>query len=112
MTQPRHHAAGSPLTSTTPLTPLTPVREPAEPRPLPPYNVLLHNDPINDQHYVTVTICELTALKWSDARHRMNEAHYRGVSLLLTTHKERAELYAEQFRSKGLTVTIEPTGSG
>ena len=31
-----------------------------------------------------------------------------GVALLLTTHKERAELYQEQFQSKGLTVTIEP----
>ena len=32
-------------------------------------------------------------------------------SLLLTTHKERAELYQEQFTSKGLTVTIEPAES-
>ena len=31
-----------------------------------------------------------------------------GVALLLVTHKERAELYADQFQSKGLTVTIEP----
>jgi ATP-dependent Clp protease adaptor protein ClpS len=31
-----------------------------------------------------------------------------GVALVLVTHKERAELYVEQFASKRLTVTIEP----
>jgi hypothetical protein len=38
----------------------------------------------------------------------MDEADKTGVALLLTTHKERAELYKDQFESKGLTVTIEP----
>ena len=32
--------------------------------------------------------------------------------MLLVTHKERAELYQEQFESKGLTVTIEPAEQG
>ena len=36
------------------------------------------------------------------------EADDTGVALILTTHKERAELYQEQFTSKGLVVTIEP----
>jgi ATP-dependent Clp protease adapter protein ClpS len=35
------------------------------------------------------------------------EAHETGVALLLVTHKERAELYCEQFRSKSLKVTME-----
>ena len=34
-------------------------------------------------------------------------AHNTGLALLLTTHRERAELYVEQFHSKKLTVTIE-----
>ena len=46
------------------------------------------------------------------ARHllwgRLEELRARGTTLLLTTHKERAELYKDQFTSKGLTVTIEP----
>jgi ATP-dependent Clp protease adapter protein ClpS len=57
--------------------------------------------------YVTHTICELTALDWDESRQRMEEAHEKGVALLITTHQERAELYQEQFASKGLTVTIE-----
>jgi ATP-dependent Clp protease adapter protein ClpS len=51
---------------------------------------------------------ELTTLKEQDAKLRTKEAHETGVALLLTTHKERAELYKDQFESKGLVVTIEP----
>ncbi|MCS7014503.1 MAG: ATP-dependent Clp protease adaptor ClpS [Gemmatales bacterium] len=75
---------------------------------LPPYKLLLHNDDVNDMAYVVQTIQELTALSREEATQRMLEAHKNGVALLLVTHKERAELYAEQFASKGLTVTIEP----
>jgi ATP-dependent Clp protease adapter protein ClpS len=50
----------------------------------------------------------LTSLNENDAKQRTVEAHETGVALLLTTHKERAELYKDQFESKGLTVTIEP----
>jgi ATP-dependent Clp protease adaptor protein ClpS len=78
------------------------------PRHLPPWKVLLHNDDKNDMMFVIYTIVELTPLKSQDAELRMKEAHQTGVALLLTTHKERAELYKEQFQSKGLTVTIEP----
>ena len=43
------------------------------------------------------------------AKTRTEEADKTGVALLLVTHQERAELYKDQFTSKGLTVTIEPT---
>lgn len=81
--------------------------KPRPPQPLPPWKVLLHNDDHNDLAYVVTTITSLTALKKEDAVERTIEAHETGVSLLLTTHKERAELYRDQFGSKGLTVTIE-----
>ena len=75
---------------------------------LPPWKVLLHNDDQNEVLFVVRTIVQLTPLKEPEAVDRTKEAHETGVSLLLTTHKERAELYQEQFQSKGLTVTIEP----
>ena len=77
------------------------------PQPMPPWKVLLHNDDKNDMVFVIDTIVELTPLNEQDATVRMEEAHKSGVALLLTTHKERAELYHEQFQSKGLVVTIE-----
>jgi ATP-dependent Clp protease adaptor protein ClpS len=78
------------------------------PQPLPPWKVLLHNDDKNDVPFVIKTIMELTPLNEQDAKERTEEANDTGLALLLTTHKERAELYQEQFQSKGLTVTIEP----
>jgi ATP-dependent Clp protease adaptor protein ClpS len=86
----------------------TPKKPP--PKHLPPWKVLLHNDDKNDMLFVIQTIVALTPLNEQDAKLRMLEAHETGVALLLTTHKERAELYRDQFQSKGLTCTIEPDG--
>ena len=78
------------------------------PQILPPWKVLLHNDDKNEMLFVVTTIVSLTPLNQQDAATRTLEAHETGVSLLLTTHRERAELYEEQLQSKGLVVTIEP----
>jgi len=78
------------------------------PQPMPPWKVLLHNDDKNDIGFVVRTIMELTPLDETEAKDRTDEANETGIALLLTTHKERAELYQEQFTSKGLVVTIEP----
>ncbi|HOW19175.1 MAG TPA: ATP-dependent Clp protease adaptor ClpS [Phycisphaerae bacterium] len=78
------------------------------PKELPRYRVLLHNDDHNEMGYVVGVIRKLTPLTKEEATMRMWEAHTSGVALLLVTHKERAELYVEQFASCGLTVTIEP----
>ncbi len=75
---------------------------------LPVWKVLLHNDDKNDILFVVGTIVELTPLNKQEAELRTVEANDTGVALLLTTHKERAELYQDQFQTKGLTVTIEP----
>ncbi len=77
-------------------------------RRLPPWRILLHNDNVNDMPYVVETIVALTKLNRHDAVVRMLEAHNKGLSLLLTTHREHAELLDEHFPSKRLKVTIEP----
>src|ERR1700722_6892380 len=79
---------------------------------LPPWKVLLHNDDKNAVDFVIVTIVELTPLNKQEAELRTKEADQTGVALLLTTHKERAELYKDQFQTKGLTITIEPAEEG
>ncbi len=88
----------------------TPTRRPAGPKPgkLPPWKVVLHNDQVNGMEDVVVTIKRLTPLSDQAAVRRMLEAHSRGRAMLLTTHRERAELYKYQFASRGLTVTIAP----
>src|SRR6266550_7589769 len=72
------------------------------PQPLPPWKVLLHNDDKNEMLFVVKTVMELTPLGEQESKQRTLEAHETGVALLLVTHKERAELYQEQFKSKGL----------
>jgi ATP-dependent Clp protease adaptor protein ClpS len=78
-----------------------------EPGQLPPFKVLLHNDDVNTHEHVLRAILGLTTLREEDAVQRIREAEATGVALLLVTHKERAELYQEQFTSLSLTVTIE-----
>ena len=85
--------------------PAKPVRKP---RQLPPFRVLLHNDDVNQVDHVVRSIMKLTPLELEEAIERTIEAHESGVALLLVTHKERGELYVDQFASVGLTVTIEP----
>src|SRR5205807_3354545 len=74
----------------------------------PRYRVILLKNAASDMMFVVRTIMELTRLCRAEATHKMWEAHHSGRSVLLLTHKERAELYVEQFAGKGLTVTIEP----
>lgn len=88
--------------------PTTPHPDKPRPKPLPVWKVLLHNDDVNAQDYVVRTILGLTPLNQQEAVQRMFEAERGGVSLLLTTHQERAELYHLQFGKRNLTVTIEP----
>jgi ATP-dependent Clp protease adapter protein ClpS len=102
--------SGATATKTRKATKPTPKRKP--PGLLPPWKVLLHNDDKNEMNFVIDTIVELTPLNKQDAELRMREADDNGLSLLLVTHKERAELYKDQFESKGLTVTIEPAENG
>lgn len=75
---------------------------------LPPHKVLLHNDDVNEFTYVIGAIVKLTPLSRDEAIQRTIEAHETGISLLMVTHKERAELVQEQFASCNLTVTVEP----
>jgi ATP-dependent Clp protease adapter protein ClpS len=75
---------------------------------LPRYKVILLQDAAADLMFIVRTVMELTRLCRAEATHKMWEAHHCGRSVLLRTYRERAELYVEQFASKGLAVTIEP----
>lgn len=99
---PSRPAAAPPRATTKP--------RPSEPKldKLPPFRVLLHNDDHHDMLEVVEWLMELTPLGRQPAVRIMLEAHTRGVAQVLITHRERAELYEDQLRSKGLVVTIEP----
>ena len=75
---------------------------------MPRYHVVLHYSASNDLMVIVTTVMELTRLCRVEAMHKMWHAYLWGRALVLTTYRERAELYAEQFASRGLTVTVEP----
>jgi len=74
---------------------------------LPPFKVLLHNDDHNDMGHVLETLVELFRFSEQRAWALMLEAHTKGLAMVMVTHRERAELAAEQLHSKGLIATIE-----
>jgi ATP-dependent Clp protease adapter protein ClpS len=77
-------------------------------RSVPRYKVVLHHKPTYDLMFVVRSVMELTRFPRAEATHKMWEAYHSGHSVLLTTYLERAELYADQFAGRGLTVTVEP----
>jgi ATP-dependent Clp protease adapter protein ClpS len=77
-------------------------------RQLPRYKLILHRNPALDLMFVVRSVMELTRFPRAEATHKMWEAHHNGRSTLLTTWLERAELYVEQFATKGLITSVEP----
>jgi ATP-dependent Clp protease adaptor protein ClpS len=88
--------------------PLQKTKEQRRPRLLPPFLVVLHNDDVNTFDEVIGAIVCITHLTPKQAAIRAVEAHDHGSAVLLATHRERAELYVEQFTSALVTVTCEP----
>ncbi|MFO0926283.1 MAG: ATP-dependent Clp protease adaptor ClpS [Gemmataceae bacterium] len=86
-----------------------PASLPSQPRDrqLPRYKVVLHRNPAVDLMVVVRSVMELTRFPRAEATHKMWEAHHNGRSVLLTTWLERAELYVEQFASRGLDTSVE-----
>ena len=76
--------------------------------PVPPYRVVLANIGAHALMWVVQIVMDVTHLCRDEATHKMWEAHHSGRSELLVTHKERAELFVEQFAKRGLAVLIEP----
>ncbi len=98
-------------TNTTGAAVQTPVKPtPAKPKrhKLPPYKLLLHNDEFNTMDTVVIRIVKLTPLSAAQAIDKMLEAHRSGTAILLATHKERGELYVQQFASARITTSLEP----
>lgn len=77
---------------------------------LPPWRVILHNDDVNEVGFVVETIIELVRVNPRQALLCTLTAHRTGLCHLVSTHREKAELLQDQFKTKALTVTIEPEG--
>jgi ATP-dependent Clp protease adaptor protein ClpS len=75
-----------------------------------PWNVVVLNDPVNLQGYVTMVFKKVFGYSQTKAEKLMMEVHLKGCSVVWTGVREKAELYVQQLHSQQLQTTMEKTG--
>jgi ATP-dependent Clp protease adaptor protein ClpS len=74
-----------------------------------PWQVVVHNDPVNLMTYVTMVFQKVFGLSREKAEQHMLEVHQQGRSVLWSGMRERAELYVQQLHGYLLLATLERT---
>ena len=72
-----------------------------------PWNVIVHNDPVNLMSYVTMVFQRVLGFPRDKATKHMLEVHHKGRSLVYTGERERAEAIVEQLHGYLLLATLE-----
>jgi ATP-dependent Clp protease adaptor protein ClpS len=72
-----------------------------------PWNVVVHNDPVNLMSYVTMVFQRVFGYPKEKAELHMLEVHRKGRSILWSGVRERAELFVQQLHGYLLLATIE-----
>ena len=72
-----------------------------------PWNVVVHNDPVNLMSYVTRIFRLVFGFPKERAEKHMMEVHRLGRSIVWTGERERAETYVQQLHGYLLLATIE-----
>jgi ATP-dependent Clp protease adaptor protein ClpS len=72
-----------------------------------PWNVVVHNDPVNLTSYVTHVFQKVFGYNRTRAQKHMLEVHEQGRSIVWTGERERAEAYVEQLHGYLLLATME-----
>jgi ATP-dependent Clp protease adaptor protein ClpS len=75
-----------------------------------PWNVVVHNDPVNLMSYVTMVFQRDFGYPRERAEKHMLEVHHNGRSILWSGMRERGELYVQQLHGYLLLATIEKVG--
>ena len=76
-----------------------------------PWNVIVHNDPINLMSYVTLVFQRVFGYARAKAETLMLEVHNKGRSLVWSGGREQAEHYVHQLHSYQLFATMEKSSS-
>ena len=71
-----------------------------------PWNVIVHNDPINLMDYVTKVFMKVLGFPQEKAEIHMLEVHQKGRSIVWSGAREKAEFYVQQLHSHLLLATI------
>ncbi len=72
-----------------------------------PWQVVVHNDPVNLMNYVTMVFQKVFGFTRERAEKHMLEVHRDGRSIVWSGMRERAELYVQQLHGYLLLATLE-----
>ena len=72
-----------------------------------PWNVVVHNDPVNLMSYVTRVFMKVFGFTKTRAEKHMMEVHQQGRSIVWTGLREPAEAYVQQLHGYLLLATLE-----
>src|ERR1043165_6857791 len=72
-----------------------------------PWNVVVHNDPVNLMSYVTLVFQRVFGYAREKAERLMWEVHTEGRSIVWTGDLERAEGYLRELHAAQLLATLE-----
>jgi ATP-dependent Clp protease adaptor protein ClpS len=72
-----------------------------------PWQVVVHNDPVNLMTYVTMVFQRVFGFPREKAERHMLEVHQQGRSIVWSGVRERAELYVQQLHGYLLLATLE-----
>ncbi len=72
-----------------------------------PWQVVVHNDPVNLMSYVTMVFQKVFGYPKEKAEMHMLEVHRQGRSILWSGVRERAELFVQQLHGYVLLATLE-----
>lgn len=72
-----------------------------------PWQVVVHNDPVNLMSYVTMVFQKVFGFNREKAERHMLEVHQSGRSVVWSGLRERAELYVQQLHGYLLLATLE-----
>lgn len=72
-----------------------------------PWNVVVHNDPVNLMSYVTIVFQRVFGYSRERAEMHMMEVHQKGRSIVWSGGRERAEMYVQQLQGFLLLAKLE-----
>lgn len=71
-----------------------------------PWNVIVHDDPVNLMGYVTMVLMKIFGYDEKRAAKLMMEVHQLGRSVVWSGQRERAEMHAQQLQAHQLKASI------
>ena len=72
-----------------------------------PWNVIVHDDPVNLMAYVTLILKKIFGYNEKHATTLMLQVHKEGLSIVWSGELEKAEFYVQQLQIHQLKTTLE-----